>query len=67
METFFLPCICLHLAATVLFWNYLKTVNMNNVVRERMAFASWIRLKCLFTEQVIVLLQILEINRTIIK
>lgn len=40
METF--PYFCLRFAATVLFWNYLITVNINNAVRERMAFASQI-------------------------
>lgn len=29
-----------------------------------MAFASWIKLKCLFTEQVVVL-QVLEVHRTV--
>lgn len=41
MENSLLPYICLHFVAMVLFWSDLKTVSINNSVRERMAFASW--------------------------
>lgn len=42
-------------------------MNINNAVGERMALASWIKLKFVFIEQVTVLLKILEILRTVIK
>lgn len=45
----------------------MKTVNINNAFRGRIAFASWIKLKCLFTQQVVVVLQIFEVHRTVIE